>query len=144
MQTKKIEDLTEDSEWRKLNKDTLGFFRIVRTLNRYYDSIRQPENIDPTSFRKRLVDTVPEKTEIFFKKFGSYEYLVFARIFSRGKSESDSWIHIDGIRQEQDDMRERAVPDHPVFSIRCLSDIYEDSCTKVTASELESIDCLGA
>ncbi|PNV72591.1 LIC_13246 family protein [Leptospira inadai] len=140
MRLKRIESIDPEMKWMKLEKDKVAFLKIVKTLNRYYDSLKGPEKINPTSFRKRLTESDPDIAEIFFKKFGKYEFLVFARISSEGKSEFDSWIHIDGIRQEREELSGQNVTDHPVFSIRCLSDIYEDSCIPISESELEEIE----
>lgn len=126
-------------DWMKLQTDKEVFFGIVNALNRYYDAIKGIESTDSRSFRRKLAASNPEQTEIYFQKFGDYEYLVFARITQNGKSESDSWIHIDGISMERDELRAKGAKNHPAFEIKCLQDLFEESCVLASEEEEESI-----
>ncbi|TGK02948.1 hypothetical protein EHQ53_05640 [Leptospira langatensis] len=128
-----------ETGWVKLQAEKHTFFEIVHALNRYYDTIRGSEEKQTRSFRKRLARSNPDLSEIFFKKFGDHEYLIYARIESEGKSESDSWIHIDGIGLERDEMRARGYKDHPAFDIRCIQDLFEECCVPASKSEEDRI-----
>ncbi|TGL60861.1 LIC_13246 family protein [Leptospira sarikeiensis] len=130
----------EEFGWMKLNTDQLGFLGIVHSINRFYDGIQGSQSKELRYFRKKLVRTDFRKSHIFLKKFGDYEYLIYARIESNGNSESDTWVHVDGIRMERDKMKAKGVRNHPSYEIRCLSDIFETSCTRATKAEEDRID----
>ncbi|PJZ69911.1 hypothetical protein CH373_13320 [Leptospira perolatii] len=138
---KEKEEKSETYSWKKLIKDQKDFFRIVGILNRYYDYLRGSlEESNSQKFRKRLLETRVEDTEIYFKRFGVYEYVVFAKIRTEQGSETDSWIHLDGILQERTNFLERWIQDHPIFGIKCISDIYEESCSMISKEEVENLE----
>ncbi|TGM97414.1 LIC_13246 family protein [Leptospira dzoumogneensis] len=140
MKAKRSEEIEEHFGWMKLKTDQLGFLGIIHSVNRFYDSLQGSQSNELRYFRRKLVRTDFRYSKIFMKKFGDYEYLIYARIETRGKSESDSWIHIDGIRMERDEMKAKGVKDHPSYEIRCLSDIFESSCVPASKSEEDKID----
>ncbi|MFB5650147.1 LIC_13246 family protein [Leptospira wolffii] len=140
MKVKKTKPYRKTTEWMKLESSKQSFFEIVNALNRYYESLRGSEDKDPRSFRRRLVKSDPDRTEIYFQRFGDYEYLIFAKIESKDKSESDSWIHIDGIAMERDEIRGKGSKKHPAFRIQCVQDLYESSCIPVSEAEKEWIE----
>jgi hypothetical protein len=95
--------------------------KIVKALNRYYNSFNKEKSVSQ-SFRELVEQSQPENLKIEVRKFGSYEYLINAEILHRGK---DSWIHMDGISQERDELRKREILNHPVFKIVSLGDIFD-------------------
>jgi hypothetical protein len=95
--------------------------KIIKILNRYYNSFNKEKSVSQ-SFRELVEQTQPENLKIEVRKFGNYEYLISAEIVNRGK---DSWIHMDGISQERDELRKREILNHPVFSIVSLGDIFD-------------------
>jgi hypothetical protein len=95
--------------------------KIVKVLNRYYNSFNKEKSVSQ-SFRELVEQSQPENLKIEVRKFGNYEYLISAEIVNRGK---DSWIHMDGISQERDELRKREILNHPVFSIVSLGDIFD-------------------
>ncbi len=135
MKKKKGPRPARDADWMKLETDKEIFFQIVHALNRFYDLIREPNSPDLRSFRRRMVRTEPDQTDVFLQKFGEYEYFIFAEIKSKGNSESDSWIHIDGIGMERDQLKAQGIKEHPAFEIHCLQDLFEESCVRVSGEE---------
>lgn len=124
-----------ESAWFLLQKNIGDFKQILRILNHFYSGIR--EKISETEmFREEIIHTKEENLEIFLKKFGDYEYLVAVKIQEEENSRMDSWIHIDGVLQEREFMKEIGNLNHPVFSIPCISDLYNNSCIK-SDSEVE-------
>ena len=114
--------------WREIKEHKNEFQNILKVLNSFYDAIAEEKENDSQRFRKSLEKENTEKFRIFLKKFGRYEFLVYAEISDTERgSRSDSWIHIDGIAEEREQMRKRGNDDHPVFSIKCLTDLYLDS-----------------
>ncbi|MEI7011264.1 LIC_13246 family protein [Leptospira licerasiae] len=140
MKARRNKEKEEYFGWMKLQTDQLGFLGIIHSVNRFYDSLQGSQTKELRYFRRKLVRTDFRYSKIFMKKFGDYEYLIYARIETKGKSESDSWIHIDGIKMERDEMRAKGVKDHPSYEIRCLSDIFESSCAPASKSEEDKID----
>ncbi|GBF39945.1 LIC_13246 family protein [Leptospira johnsonii] len=140
MKVRRSREVEEHFGWMKLKTDQLGFLGIIHSVNRFYDSLQGSQSNELRYFRRKLVKTDFRYSKIFMKKFGDYEYLIYARIETPGKSESDSWIHVDGIRMERDEMKAKGVKDHPSYEIRCISDIFESSCVPASKSEEDKID----
>lgn len=122
-------------QWKEINSTMKPEFqRIVAVLNKYYDASQPKSTVNQASqFRKNLVRQNPESFRIYLKKFGSYEFLVHAEILAENKnsSEADTWIHIDGIQEERDQLSKQGIESHPVFQIVGLTDIYKGG-TKLT------------
>ncbi|MCB1193465.1 MAG: hypothetical protein H7A23_17890 [Leptospiraceae bacterium] len=125
-------DSEQSSFWYELVFRKEDFLHIINVLNRYYD-MYPPKNhpSDSHRFREDLTKTPVNSIRIFLKKFGDYEFLISAEILESDSKRMDSWIHVDGIKQERHDLENKGVYDHPVFEIVCLTDLYEDSCVKV-------------
>lgn len=130
--------------WRKIanvkENGKCAFMDMLQVLNRFYEATQVTED-DSMRFRKDLVagsiieasgrkpkrynDLFLAATSIYIRKFGAYEYLVYVAVDSEGNHRSDSWIHIDGIAEEREQLTKKGVTDHPVFTITCMSDLYE-------------------
>lgn len=108
--------------------------KIVTVLCRYYALQSPLSGIDKSTahqFRLKLTQTSPENFKAYFKKFGQAEYLIVVILKDVSNPETpteeiDSWIHIDGIAQEREIMREKGKLDHPVFKIVSVGDLYEN------------------
>ncbi|MCC5813659.1 MAG: hypothetical protein JJT78_02810 [Leptospira sp.] len=124
----------ETNEWKEIEPNKREeFLHIVRVLNKYYDSQNDNSKDKSANFRKELEQQDSKSIRVYLKKFGNYEYLVHAELKSISKRipNKDTWIHIDGIREERDSLKKKGIADHPVFQIRGLSDIYEEG-TRLT------------
>lgn len=119
------------SFWYELVFRKEDFLHIINVLNRYYD-MYPPKNHPSEShqFREDLTRTPVQNIRIFLKKFGDYEFLISAEILEADNKRMDSWIHVDGIKQERNELEGKGIHDHPVFQIVCLTDLYEDSCVR--------------
>jgi hypothetical protein len=116
-------------EWKKLNsKGILEFQNITRILNRYYTAFTAEEKKTNTQkFREEISYSNPDNLEIFAKKFGVYEYLIYCEIQENNeKIKSDTWIHIDGIAEERDVFMKKEILSHPVYNIVCMLDIFKE------------------
>ena len=94
------------------------FKNILSILNKYY-SVMSGSFSKAQAFRQRVASE--ENVIVSVKKCSNHEYLVTAEI----GEEKDFWTHIDGIAEERDYHRKQGNLNHPVFSIICLSDIYD-------------------
>lgn len=115
-------------EWKILTREgTLEFQNILRILNRYYDAFNASKEKSATQKFREDVSLLPDsKVEIYTKKFGKYEYLMYCEVVEDGeRSRSDTWIHIDGIAEERDVLHEKTIESHPVYNIVCMRDIFE-------------------
>ena len=127
-------------EWNKLDENgVLEFQNILRILNRYYEAFSSEKNkTDTQKFREEVSYIQTSKLEFYVKKFGNYEYLVYCEILENGeKVRSDTWIHIDGIGEEQDLFLRKDMLKHPVHNIICMRDLYKDS--KALTEEKEMV-----
>lgn len=81
-----------------------------------------------------------ESFRVYLKRFGNYEYLVTAEIIEGNSSRMDSWIHVDGIKQERDELLSQGNLSHPVHAVISLSDLYSGACEETPEGfELPSI-----
>lgn len=115
--------------WKEISPEKKPeFINIVRVLNRYYEanSPRDTEN-NSNRFRRKLEEAPQDSVRVFLKKFGEYEFLVHVEMKNGRpkKSETDTWIHIDGIQEERDSLKKKGIEDHPVYHIIGLTDIFE-------------------
>ncbi len=113
-----------ESEWKELVERKDEFLHILRILNHYYETKGQTES-QLYQFRRDLVDRSPESIRIFLSQIGTYEYFVQASL-SLGTDAMETWVHIDGIAEERDRLREIGNLEHPVFSITCLGDLMQN------------------
>lgn len=115
----------QGADWIELMERKDEFLHILRILNHYYEMQSQTKN-HLYEFRRQLVDSPPQKIQIFLSKIGKYEYFVKASLAS-GSGDFETWVHIDGIAEERDNLKVIGKIDHPVFSITCLTDLYESA-----------------
>lgn len=110
--------------WKELKKKKDEFQKILAVLNRYYH--RSGEELTQSQlFREKVASANKENIRIFLQKFGKYEYLILVKIFEQEEWREDSWIHVDGIQEEREQLKRRGLLNHPVFSITCLTDLYK-------------------
>lgn len=110
--------MEHQTEWKTIPQEHLGrFIRILNVLNRYYE-LQKDKKINGIEFRKKIVESNGEGLKIYLKKFKEYGFMVHVKLLE----EQSSWIHIDGIAKE----RKQVEPNHPIFEIDCLSDIFAD------------------
>ena len=118
--------------WKKVgSKQVEDFQNILKVLVRFYDTVlsEREEKNQSHEFRKKLSEmTDTKKVEIYLRKFGKYEYLIYADV----NGEADSWIHVDGIAEEREQLKGK---DHPVHAIVCMSDIYKKAKVNKTAEK---------
>lgn len=120
--------------WKKITPNgLLEFQNILRILNRYYDAFSQDKiKTETQKFREEISILSIERLDLYVKKFGKYEYLIYCEVRENlERLKSDTWIHIDGIAEERDVFIEKDNSTHPVFNIFCMKDIYE-TCTEET------------
>ena len=113
-----LEKVKSSKEWVKLTpKKTKEFKEILKVLSRYYNALTSTKSKGQI-FRDNL--SVAESGSIYLKKFGNYEYQIFAML----GEEYDTWIHMDGIAEEREEVTKKGITEHPVFKITCVGDLY--------------------
>ncbi|MCT8334732.1 hypothetical protein NUH30_13690 [Leptospira sp. 85282-16] len=107
--------------WRELVTKKEEFLHILRILNHYYE-MRGETKSKQFAFRRSLADSAPESVQIFFSRLGPFEYQVACRILP--EEQIETWIHIDGIAEERERLKQIGNTEHPVFSLVCLGDLF--------------------
>ncbi|TGK28237.1 hypothetical protein EHQ12_12755 [Leptospira gomenensis] len=101
------------------------FRKILSALNRHYAPVvSESKKLGSQKLRFELEKRESDDFDVFFKKIGTYDFAVVLKSGNR----FDSWIHLDGIREEQERFLFEGKNDHPIFQIVCLSDLYETDC----------------
>ncbi|WP_246834617.1 LIC_13246 family protein [Leptospira levettii] len=113
-----------DLSWHELVSKKEEFLHILRILNHYYE-MRGETKSKQFGFRRLLADSDPNSVQIFFAKIGPFEYQVACRILPN--EETETWIHVDGIAEERERLRQIGNTEHPVFSLVCLGDLFSIS-----------------
>ncbi|MGV3665842.1 MAG: LIC_13246 family protein [Leptospira bouyouniensis] len=111
----------DDLTWRELVTKKEEFLHILRILNHYYE-MRGETKSNQFAFRRQLADSDPNSVQIFFARLGPFEYQVACRILPN--EETQTWIHIDGIAEERERLKQIGNNEHPVFSLVCLGDLF--------------------
>lgn len=127
---KKNKKNNQSAFWYELIAKKGEFQDILKILNRFYEQLPDEEPNPTRQFREKILNADPENLRIFFKKFGLYEFIVAAEIKEKEGIQSDSWIHIDGIAQERAELSKIGLTGHPIFSITCISDLFNSACKK--------------
>lgn len=99
------------------------FIEILRILVRYYEMVQDSNQMKDFQFRKELVEMPIDSFQIEVKKIGDYEFNVKVIVGDKVVE----WVHIDGIMEERNRLKESNNLDHPVFRIVCLTDIYNQT-----------------
>ncbi|TGL50821.1 hypothetical protein EHQ61_08600 [Leptospira wolffii] len=119
----------QNQDWFLINKEGIRIFNgILRSLIAFRKMIHgniQTED-ETWIFKIRLVESIDPLIAI--KKFGDYEYLIFAKIKSSKPKDYHSWIHIDGIQMERIEKEKSGITRHAVFDILNMTDIYTNHC----------------
>ncbi|TGM09685.1 hypothetical protein EHQ86_00290 [Leptospira yasudae] len=127
-------------QWFQINEEGLkGFKTILRSLIAFEKIIKKPSksNSENWNFKIRFVNSI--NSLVTLKKFGEYEYLVFAKNLDPGKVEYSSWIHIDGIQMERLEFERSGILNHDVFDILNMTDIYTNYCEPYTGEIPEDV-----
>ncbi|PJE03919.1 MAG: hypothetical protein CK427_03530 [Leptospira sp.] len=121
--------MTKEEKWKELVERKSDFQHILRVLNRYYENRESSAQLGQSHFfRKRLTEESENNFKIFIKKFGNYEYLIHAEIHAAKQSmEKETWIHIDGISEEKEQLEKQGITEHPLFSIIGVGDLFQES-----------------
>ncbi|MDH5655716.1 MAG: hypothetical protein OEZ34_07405 [Spirochaetia bacterium] len=133
---KNQEKNSEDSkkyQWRELCKKKDEFQKIVKLLVDFDESTgRYRRYGDPEShfMRRSISVSDPELLRIFIQSLGGFIYYIVVELRAQGGQLSSSWIHEDGIRAERDEFKKQE--DHPVHSIVCMTDLFENQCSEIS------------
>ncbi|PJZ77428.1 LIC_13246 family protein [Leptospira neocaledonica] len=117
--------INEKHEWLQINEEGLTIFKdILSSLIAFHEMLhgKIQSSEENWIFKLRVVES--DSPVIAIKRFGDYEYLVFAKI----KDKYNSWIHIDGIQMERLELERTGVLNHDVFNILNMTDIYTKHC----------------
>ena len=128
---KKDEQKTE-CVWHELESKKEEFQKIVRLLVDFDETTgRYRRYGDPeTHFMRRSVSVADaDRLRIFLCPLGGFVYYIVAELQSGGGCVSTGWVHEDGIRAERDEFREEKA--HPVHSIVCMTDLFEQFSVKM-------------
>lgn len=130
--TKKRKSLQDTTGWFELVERKDEFLDIIRILNRYY-SMHPPTHhpSDAYLFREKMIQCSRDMLRIYLKNFGEYEFLVTVKIIDDNREQMESWIHVDGIMQERDQLLQEGKSKHPVHNIICITDLFQKSCRKL-------------
>ncbi|WP_078125201.1 LIC_13246 family protein [Leptospira alexanderi] len=124
-------------KWMKLISRKNDFRKIVSTLNNFYiPKIPFSKLAEGQKMRIRLAQKKVKKFEAFLKKISDYEFIIFLQI----ENQFESWIHLDGIREEKDRFLKEGKSDHPIFEHISISDLYENNCVFANAEETKILN----
>ncbi|PJZ28387.1 LIC_13246 family protein [Leptospira kmetyi] len=111
------------SIWKEIdNVGKIKFNEILRVLNNFYGSMVKNKTRD---FKFLLPKA--QNTKIYLQKLDDYSYLIFAEIIEPESTMRENWIHIDGIKEEQERFTSLGILEHAIFAIPCLTEVYENN-----------------
>lgn len=117
------------------DKGKQDFIQIIKLMQSMYKKTAMEKTVG-FQFRENLVKYSVDKLSLVVKYIGQYDYQISAWVEDETlplELRQQSWIHCDGIKEERDKysdgVGERS---HPVFSINCLTDIYNREVSNVT------------
>ena len=131
MKTKKSNKI--NNQWVQISgeKEIKKFQSILDFLNNHYMKFATGELSESQKFRNMVAAENYKNLEIFLKRFNKYEYLIFVMIDQNaGQFDpkiKDAWIHIDGVEEQRDEMREAKNFIHVSFEIPNMTDLWEKS-----------------
>ncbi|MGE8711298.1 LIC_13246 family protein [Leptospira interrogans] len=126
-----------DSTWKEVdNVGMIKFYQILKVLNCFYD-------LGVKNKRRELKNQLLKSSnaKIYLRKLNKYSYLVFAKIIDSDSILRDDWIHIDEIQEARDRFKSIGNLYHQVFSIPCLTEVYEEH-SEVVDSIPEKFRCI--
>ena len=105
----------ERENWKEIKNETdkKEFQEILSILNRYYGQKNE--------FREKLVLANPESFSVKLKSKGGNAFSVLVEL----DKVLEIWTHLDGIVEERKTRSKKGNLNHPVFTIVCLTDLYE-------------------
>jgi hypothetical protein len=101
-------------------KNKEEFIKMTNVLNKFYSLHKETEDL---KVRKELCKEPLKSLTIKVNHIRNYEFMVTMK----SKNVESTWIHVDGIMEERDSLKEKGFLDHPVFNIICLTDLYKES-----------------
>ncbi|ULG76290.1 hypothetical protein FH597_14010 [Leptospira interrogans] len=116
----------------ELTEEGIAQFKtILRAIQKYHQSLTlRSENTkgSPWDFKRGLLKA--KDCRIYVKATeDKHVFKIYAEIIESGQVlNHESWYHIDGIAEAREVFeRDGNMTNHPVFNIRCLSDLYRDN-----------------
>ncbi|EMO51713.1 LIC_13246 family protein [Leptospira noguchii] len=124
----KSKDNKED--WKELNQEGVTQFKsILSAIEKFQAFILRFDTTkgSPRDFKRDLLKA--NECRIYVKETkDKYVFQIYAEILEKTKVLREEFIFIDGIAEARDVFeREGNMTNHPVFNIRCLSDLYKDN-----------------
>ncbi|UZN08738.1 hypothetical protein M5D10_07345 [Leptospira santarosai] len=124
----KSKDNKED--WKELNPEGVTQFKsILSAIRKFHDITLRSESTkgSPWDFKRELLKA--KECRIYVKQTeDKHVFQIYAEILEKTKVIRGEFIFIDGIAEARDVFeREGNMTNHPVFNIRCLSDLYKDN-----------------
>jgi hypothetical protein len=125
-------ELTE--YWIELDtKGMLEYKEICKTLRQFSVIMKIKYNPIMNDF----IESTLDDWKVELVKTDSYEYKVSVRNLTTG--DQYTHLHIDGIKEERDKYIKSGQRGHLVFSIACITDIYERLDGKIVGKIEESV-----
>ncbi|WP_061247703.1 LIC_13246 family protein [Leptospira noguchii] len=119
----KKEHHLEDDSWKEMNEQGIKEFLIIlKVFDAFYSANQKETSKEELKFRSKL--QTEKDIRIFLKALDEFAYYILAQLKENGKLQSKNWIHIDGIQEEKERFRDLGDLTHPIFSITCVTDIY--------------------
>ncbi|AVV50336.1 MULTISPECIES: LIC_13246 family protein [Leptospira] len=124
-------------KWMKLISRKNDFRKIVSTLNSFYiPKIPFSKLGEGQKMRIRLAQKRIQKFEVLLKKINDYEFIIFLQI----ENQFESWVYVDGIREEKERFLKDGKNDHPIFQYTSISDLYENNCVFANEEETKIVN----
>jgi len=115
------------AEWIELTSRKEEFTKIVKLLVGFDETTGRYAKYDNQSshwLRKAVSVAEPEALRVLLKHLGGFVYSVVTEQRTESGFCVTCWVLEDGIRSERED--KRSEPRHPVHSIVCVSDLYQE------------------
>lgn len=123
---------TSNADWRILRTHKVDFIKILSLLVEYDErtgkAARYP---DPQRHRMRqaIAAANPDLSRFLIRRIAANLFSIVAETVCDGGLVTTRWLHEDAINQE----RSQQEPDHPVHSITCVTDLFENYCEPLGA-----------
>ncbi|MDI7174964.1 LIC_13246 family protein [Leptospira santarosai] len=124
----KSKDNKED--WKELNPEGVTKFKsILSAIEKFRAFVLRSNTTkgSPWDFKRNLLKA--KECSIYVKETeDKHVFRIYAEILEKTKVLREEFIFIDGIAEARDVFeRDGNMTNHPVFNIRCLSDLYKDN-----------------
>ncbi|WP_061218556.1 LIC_13246 family protein [Leptospira weilii] len=120
----------KEEGWKELSKEGITQFKtILSAIDRYQNLTLQSESTigSPSDFKRDLLKA--KECRIYVKATeDKHVFQIYAEIIEGDNVRRSEFVFIDGIQEARDVFeRDGNMTNHPVFNIRCLSDLYKDN-----------------